>query len=379
MDSKNKNKNTSPLKYNLRTSIIATLCTATLIILIIRGKGSAHQTWLSVILSAFIGGTITFQILNTGKINKARLLLFITLGIIFGINFTVTNTINRGSILLSKELIEEGEVGVCPIAVPFVIPPLILRGEMIFPSSITSLLSIGFVWLGFALLFGRGWCSWLCFFGGIDQTCASLAKKPKFKLESLGKYQRLFPYAFLLFLILVGLGALYPIYCYWLCPYRIIYDPPAVTTTMEWLSAVIFVTGGLTLLIVGPYLTKKRIYCSFICPLLPANAILGLFSPFRVKIDKDKCNNCGACVNVCETFSMTTESMQKGEATIECSRCGKCMDICPQGAIDYRLIQTNISIRPFFVVLVVFSNIVILYDFVWSIMRYIISGEIGLW
>ncbi|RLB67282.1 MAG: hypothetical protein DRH04_08215 [Deltaproteobacteria bacterium] len=36
---------------------------------------------------------------------------------------------------------------------------------------------------------------------------------------------------------------------------------------------------------------------------------------------------------------------------MECTRCGRCMDICPNGATDYRLIGTEIGVRPIFVVL----------------------------
>ncbi len=49
--------------------------------------------------------------------------------------------------------------------------------------------------------------------------------------------------------------------------------------------AVIFVGGGIVFLIGGPLLTKKRLYCSLVCPLLPVNAIIGNLSPFRVKVD----------------------------------------------------------------------------------------------
>jgi ferredoxin-type protein NapH len=92
---------------------------------------------------------------------------------------------------------------------------------------------------------------------------------------------------------------------------RIVYDPPAVTTTLAWLSAVIFVVGGLAFLGIGFFLTKKRLYCSLICPLLPAISIIGLLSPYRVKVDRNKCNDCGICLKVCESFAMTKESLAR--------------------------------------------------------------------
>jgi polyferredoxin len=155
-----------------------------------------------------------------------------------------------------------------------------------------------------------------------------------------------------------------------------VYDPPAVNTTLEWLSAVIFVSGGLAFLVAGPFLTKKRLHCSLICPLLPANAIVGRLSPFRVKVDRSKCKDCGACVKVCETFSMTDESLAKGEATMECIRCGRCMDVCPQGAIDYCLIGTNIRARPVFITLAVAFGVMLLSGYVITLVRFLLTGEI---
>lgn len=364
------------LRQSLRTSLIAAFITAFLLMFFISGGRATAEALITGFVFATVGGAFTFWILRTGRVNRRRLILFLVLGLLFGVVFSIAHEVNRGSILLTEAQIESAEVPICPITIPFVIPPLVIRGEMIFPATVKALMYIGLFWLGFALLFGRGWCSWLCFFGGIDQACAAAAKKPRLKVEALSRLWRLFPYAFLLFLILVAVGALYPLYCAWLCPLRIVYDPPVVNTTLQWGSAVVFVGGGLAFLVAGPLLTKKRLYCSLICPLLPVTALVGRLSPFRVKIDRSECNDCGACVKVCETFAMTEESLAKGEGTMECSRCGRCMDICPKGAIDYRLIGTNIGVRPVFITLAVVFNLVILSSFTMALVHFLLTGEI---
>ena len=74
----------------------------------------------------------------------------------FTVAYSIYHEITRGSILLTDEIITGGTVPICLITIPFVVPALLLRGEMIFPASVQALIGIVLFWLGFALLFGRG-------------------------------------------------------------------------------------------------------------------------------------------------------------------------------------------------------------------------------
>jgi len=56
----------------------------------------------------------------------------------------------------------------------------------------------------------------------------------------------------------------------------------------------------------------------------------------RILIDREKCNGCGLCVEVCKDFSII---LKNGKAEVSdapffgCIGCGHCMAICPQDAI----------------------------------------------
>jgi ferredoxin len=54
-----------------------------------------------------------------------------------------------------------------------------------------------------------------------------------------------------------------------------------------------------------------------------------------VKIDKETCTGCGACVDVCpvEAISMSDDSKAVVDAGT-CTDCGACVDECPVEAIS---------------------------------------------
>jgi polyferredoxin len=365
------------LKYTVATSAIAAVATAAVIFFLTGVHTPAPLKSWAALVFAIAGALSVYDTLRTGRVNRNRLLLFIAMGIVFTMAFSIEHQVTRGSILLSETNISGGNVPICPITIPFVGIPLVIIGKMIFPSTVAALVPILALWLAMTLLLGRGWCGWICFFGWMDQLSASIADKPLIRLDTVPKWAKLFPYAFMLFLILVALVTLFPIYCAWLCPLRIFYDPPAVATTGAWILALVFVIGGFTFLFAGPYLTKKRLNCSFICPLMPANSLLGQVSPFRVKIDTARCVTCKACVRTCEVFAMTEESLAKGEPTIECMKCGRCMDACPNGAIDYRLIGTSVCIRPWFITLATVFLVMLMTGFTVTVVQFILTGHIS--
>ena len=48
----------------------------------------------------------------------------------------------------------------------------------------------------------------------------------------------------------------------------------------------------------------------------------------------DKCNGCGACVEMCPTGSITLDSKERPVWSRGCEHCMRCVNLCPQAAIE---------------------------------------------
>ena len=56
----------------------------------------------------------------------------------------------------------------------------------------------------------------------------------------------------------------------------------------------------------------------------------------QIHIDDTKCIGCGACVEVCKSFTLAIENKKAkdiGNLVLGCYACGHCMAICPTEAI----------------------------------------------
>ena len=223
-----------------------------------------------------------------------------------------------------------GAIGACPLGS--------LQGA--FSADRSTLYYVGGILLLYALLFGRMICGWLCPFG-LVQELAYKIKTPKLKKSPVTRLLSFLKYAILVFFVLI-IPIMYafrstplPAFCKYICP----------AGTLE---------GGIGLLsnavnesyfkLLGPLFTWKfalmvsilvgsvfifRLFCRFLCPL---GALYGLFNKlsfFGVKVQSDKCTQCGLCVSHCKL-----DIHHVGDP--ECISCGECMEVCPSKAIVWK-------------------------------------------
>ena len=199
-------------------------------------------------------------------------------------------------------------------------------------------LSLVFVWLFATLVIGGAWCSWACFYGGIDDGLSALPKKALLKTVKWGLKLRDFPAALLIFLLLVSFANMLPVYCLWLCPFKltgVFLDPDYAL-----IRKIQYGLMGLALavLVPGPLLTKKRTFCSFLCPFGAWQAFWGKLNPFRISVDALKCTGCLACVEACPMYAIKCGPDAKAEILSYCNLCGECLKACAAGGINYSVL-----------------------------------------
>ncbi|MDE5896433.1 MAG: 4Fe-4S binding protein, partial [Clostridia bacterium] len=225
-----------------------------------------------------------------------------------------------------------GAVGACPLGA---LQNALAQSGTRAPFYVLGILAL----LG--LILGRTVCGFLCP-AGLGQELLYKIKTPKLKKS---KFTRIFSYLKYVILVvlvialplmfgLAGKGGV-PAFCKYICPagtfggaFGLLANPSnaglfnLLGSLFTWKFAVLCVICVACVFIF-------RFFCRFFCPL---GAIYGFFSKIAllgVKLDKNKCTDCGLCVDVCKMDI-------KHVGDHECIHCGACISVCPTKAIRWK-------------------------------------------
>jgi polyferredoxin len=192
-----------------------------------------------------------------------------------------------------------------------------------------------------AVVGGRAFCGWICPLGGVQDMLAGWArrltgegkrhirgKKSKAILPLqmpawLDKPLRYVKYLVLALILWTSITAIFPpLHAF--CPALAVFS--LKLTPLLWLVLVGFVASSVLF---------ERFSCKYICPLGALLAITNKFSFFKLRVNKEQCNQCGRCQQECP---MGIDPVT-AERDLECIRCLECMDTCskPEG-IELRVL-----------------------------------------
>jgi len=339
---------------------------------------SAGVTWVGVV-------TLFFLMLRTGRIDRYRATFFVAFALAFVLSFISHLVEVRGSMLLSEETFMSGDTPFCHLVIPMILIPAALTRTVIFPGSLLGPYGVAgmfVLWLGATLAIGRGWCSWVCFYGGLDEGFSRLLKKARIrKIDPRWTY---LPYALLLAIVLTSALSLTSVYCTWLCPFKAVteFSPPDSLVTL--FQTVLFFSIFIAAVIVLPMLTRKRVQCGLFCPFGAMQSFSNAINVFDVRIDLEKCSHCGLCVRSCPTFSLDEHSLQSGHTRLSCTKCGRCVEQCPKGAIEYHvrgtapaahpLVARVLYLYPAYLLMVAVGG-GIFADGLWRLLKLIVTGS----
>lgn len=248
---------------------------------------------------------------------------------------------------------------------------------VVWPSSIFYLSILVLVpFLATAVILGRGFCGWVCYFGGsVDAFRRS--GRPRWTLRRFRKnYQELgkreavldglredikdIKYGVTFALLLLGVGLTIPLICVicwtWLFQYI-------------WWAIAAVLTFALFVIIL-PFMTGKRSWCSILCPVGALLNLIERVTPFNVRVDPNKCTKDYSCTHVCPTYAMTRQTINEMSApNVDCIKCGACMDQCPEKAIDLYVLGTSKKARSWFIPIAVSAGMIWYVWFIISIIQ----------
>ncbi len=335
-------------------SILLTLPIALWSLLMFKHSFSATRSaaQIAIVMTAVFMIALFFMMMRTRTTYRWRRWFFVAMGLLFPVGFIHQVIAMRGTMGIPIEEMIAGRTPFCFLPIPLLILPAALTKTVVFPGSIlpgggmsgAGMAAMAGLWLAMTIVVGKGWCSYLCFFGGIEEGMASVTKRAK--LKKIDTRWRYGPWAVLLAMSLLSLALFDSVYCMWLCPFKAVSEYVAARNTLGMVQNGIFIMLFAGLVIVLPLLTKKRTQCAFFCPFGAFQSIFNKTSVFDVKIDKTRCSPCVLCKTACPTMSLTDESIAQGETLMSCMKCGACVDVCPKDAAVWHIKGTEVASHP---------------------------------
>lgn len=215
-----------------------------------------------------------------------------------------------------------------PLSDPLITAESLATGYL--PDNLT-LIGVVIVVVAYMLLGSRVFCGWVCPLNVVTDCAAWLRRK--LGIRQTAKLSRNLRYGILL-IILVGSAFSGMLLWEWLNPVAalgraLIYGFGATT----WLILVVFLFD---------LMVVEHGWCGHLCPTGAIYGVIGAKGIIRVKvIDRDRCDNCMDCYNVCPEAQVLRSPLhgKKEESLLvlskDCISCGRCIDVCAENVFKF--------------------------------------------
>ncbi len=234
--------------------------------------------------------------------------------------------------MLTGDLSSSSILGTVPLSDPYAVLQMFVAGAVI---SSNILIGAAIIFLFYALIGGRAFCSWVCPVNII--TDAANWTRRKFGFDMVAKKQPSTRHL-----------------RYWVLVISLIISFFLGLTAFEFVSPISMVHRGIifgmgfgwaamAILYLFDLFVLKNGWCGHICPLGGFYSIIGKFRLLKVKHDSVACTGCMNCKVVCPE-SQVLHMIDKVSIPVtsgECTNCGRCIDVCEDNALGFFLKVKN--------------------------------------
>ncbi len=213
-----------------------------------------------------------------------------------------------------------------PLSDPYAILQMLSAGAVLgIDVFIGAIIILAF----YGIIAGRGFCSWVCPVNMVTDLASFIRRNLGWdKMERKVWLKRSLRY--------------------WILALSLIVSLASGVAAFEMVSPIGMLTRGaiygmgmgiaaITCIFLFDLLVLKNGWCGYICPLGGSYALIGKFSLFRVKHEKEKCTECMKCKLVCpEKQVLNIIGKKDGFITQgECINCGRCIEVCDDDALNF--------------------------------------------
>lgn len=197
----------------------------------------------------------------------------------------------------------------------------------LYPDPMNKVIALVF-FLVLAVIGNKLICGWACPFGALEELIYSMPVLKKFKRRKL-------PFA-VTNTVRIGLFAVMMLFLFGIVGGKkgtVIYHGlnPFNLFNLEFEMVSILVT---VIVALTASFFVYRPFCQFICPFGLVSWIAERVSIFRVRINREKCTECGACIKACP-LEAAKGRVEGSRLPADCFSCARCLNVCSFDAIEY--------------------------------------------
>lgn len=183
----------------------------------------------------------------------------------------------------------------------------------------------------YGLIRGRAFCGWVCPVNLISEGVDWVARKLKIKRidAPIPRHAKIW----------IALGVLVLSAVTSVAAFEVINPISAINKGLVLGSSV-----GLWVLlaiVLVELLWARRVWCRSICPLGGFYELVGKVGLVNVRMEHDKCTQCGLCQRKCLADPAILDDVIAGEDCVvragDCMACGACVDACPTKALSMKI------------------------------------------